>query len=63
MMKYLESEQIVLEIDNMGQTNSEVFERQEVGYSQNQTYKLVSLLSAALIDLGIVETEETPELL
>lgn len=62
MMKYIEAEQITFDIDNMGQTNSEVFERQEARYSQNQTYKLLSLLSVALIDLGIIEIEDTCEL-
>lgn len=62
MMKYLEAEQIAFEIDNMGQTNSEVFERQETRYSQNQVYKLASLLSVALIDLGIVEIEDICDL-
>lgn len=55
MMKYIEAEQITFDIDNMGHTNFEVFERQEAGYSQNKTYRLVSLLSVALIDLGIIE--------
>lgn len=62
MMKYIESEKITFDIDNMGHTNSEVFERQEARYSQNKTYKLVSLLSVALIDLGIIEIEDNCEL-
>ncbi len=62
MMKYIKAEQITFDIDNMGHTNSEVFERQEARYSQNKTYRLVSLLSVALIDLGIIEIENTCEL-
>jgi len=56
MMKYFEAEQITFDIDEMGHTNAEVFEKQEMRYSQSSTYKLVSLLSVALIDLGIIET-------
>jgi len=62
MMKYIETEQIVFDIDNMGQTNLDVFDKQEAKYSQSNTYKLVSLLSAAFIDLGIIEVEDTCEL-
>lgn len=62
MMKYIEAEQITFDIDDMGHTNSEVFEKQETRYSKNSTYKLVSLLSVALIDLGIIEIEDTCEL-
>ena len=62
MLKYLDMEQITLEIDNMGYTNSEVFEWQEVRYSQSNKYKLISLLSVALIDLGIIEIEVANEL-
>lgn len=58
MMKYLDLEHITLEIDNMGRTNLEIFERQELRYSKQKTYKLVSLLSVALIDLGIIELDE-----
>ena len=58
MMKYLDMEQIILEIDNMGHTNSKIFERQELKYSKSKTYKLVSLLSVALIDLGIIELDD-----
>lgn len=58
MMKYLDMEQITLEIDNMGRTNMDIFERQEMRYFQNKTYKLISLLSVALIDLGIIEFDD-----
>ena len=58
MIKYFDIEQIPLEIDNMGRTNSEIFERQELRYAQSKTYKLVSLLSVALIDLGIIEFDD-----
>jgi hypothetical protein len=57
MMKYFETEQITFDINNIGHTNSEVFEKQETKYSYNNTYKLASLLSVALIDLGILEIE------
>ncbi len=59
MMKYIEAEQIIFDIDNIGNINFEMFEKQEIGYSKYNTYKLVSLLSVALIDLGIIELEDT----
>jgi len=40
MMKYFEMEKIILEIDNMGRTNLEVFKRQELMYSQKKVYKM-----------------------
>lgn len=61
MLKYLDMEQITLEIDNIGHTNSRVFEGQEVRFSQSNKYKLLSLLSVALIDLGIIEIEVANE--
>lgn len=36
----------------------EIFDKQEARYSQNKTYRLVSLLSIALIDLGIIELDD-----
>ncbi len=55
MMKYFKSEEIDFCIDNIGQMNEEVFKRQETEYNKQKAYNLVSLLSIAFIDLGIIE--------
>ncbi|ADU75927.1 hypothetical protein M972_113073 [Acetivibrio thermocellus AD2] len=44
MMKYFEAEKIDFCIDNIGQMNREVFERQEAKYRKERVYNLVSLL-------------------
>ncbi len=46
------------DIDNFGETNLTIFNKQEDYYLINQTYRLLSLVCMALIDLGIVEIEE-----
>lgn len=55
MMKYFETEKIDFNIDKIGQMNDEIFKRQETEYSKENVYSLVSLLSIAFIDLGIIE--------
>ena len=55
MMKYLENEHIEFDIDKIGITNMEVFERQELNYLESKKYRLMSLLSIAFLDLGIIE--------
>ncbi len=55
MMKYFETEKIDFNIDKIGQMNDKIFKRQETEYSKENVYSLVSLLSIAFIDLGIIE--------
>lgn len=43
------------DIDNFGDTNKAVFEKQEEVYSKDKKYNLLSLLSIALIDLQLVD--------
>lgn len=57
LMKYLESEDIELNIDYFGKSNSEIFYRQEEYFKIHSKYRLVSLLSIAFIQLGIIEIE------
>jgi len=58
MMKYFKAEKIDFCIDDIGQINNEIFKRQEKEYDYQGAYNLVSLLSIAFIDLGIIEIEE-----
>ena len=56
MMKYFSAEKIDFSIDNIGQMNNDIYIRQEKEYSKEESaYNLVSLLSIAFIDLGIIE--------
>lgn len=55
MMKYFSAEKIDFSIDNIGQMNNDIYIRQEKEYSKESAYNLVSLLSIAFIDLGIIE--------
>jgi hypothetical protein len=57
MMKYLQAEEIGFDIDNFGDTNMVVFEKQEKNYILNSKYRLLSFLSLAFIQLGIIEFE------
>ncbi len=55
MIKYLNVEGIGLDIDNFLNTSSEVFEKEEKNYSSKSKYRLLSLLSVAFIQMGIIE--------
>lgn len=55
MLKYIHAEGIDLDIDNFLATNNEVFIKEEKSYSLNSKYRLLSLLSVAFIQLGIIE--------
>lgn len=57
MKKFFDTEKISFDIDDMGHINVEVFENQEKRYSKHGKYKLLSLLSVAFLDLGIIELE------
>jgi hypothetical protein len=46
------------DIDNFGETNLEIFNKQEAHYLVNQKYRLLSLICIALIDLGLIEIQE-----
>jgi len=58
MMNYIKSEKLDFDIDDVSPINMAIFESQEKGYSHFKAYNLVSLLSVALIDLGIIEIEK-----
>ena len=57
MMKYLNSEGFRFDIDDFSETNRAIFEKQEENYSLNATYRLLSLISVAFIQLGIIDIE------
>lgn len=46
------------DLDDFSQTNKLVLDYQEQNYTQNNTYKVLSLLCIALIDLGLITIEE-----
>ncbi|UZP02616.1 hypothetical protein JW813_12950 [Clostridium botulinum] len=52
-LKRLEIE--TYDIDNFGDTNKVVFEKQEELYSKDKKYNILSLLSIALIDLQLID--------
>lgn len=50
------------DIDNFGETNLTIFNKQEEYYLINQKYRLLSLVCMALIDLGIIEINDGYEI-
>ena len=57
LMKYLEEERVQTDIDYFGEVNSKIFLKQEKYFESHAKYKLVSLLSVAFIQLGIIEIQ------
>lgn len=55
MIKYFKNEEINFDIDDFGTANFGVFTRQENNYKMNSKYRLLSLLSLAFLQLGIIE--------
>ena len=45
------------DLDEFSQTNEIIIDTQEENFKQNNTYKLLSLLCIALIDLGLIEIQ------
>ncbi len=52
--KYLGTEGIELDIDVFSRANMEIFNKQEQYYLSNSKYRLLSLLSVAFLQLGII---------
>lgn len=57
MMKFMETEKFPFDIDDFGGTNMSIFNYQENYYKQNGGFRLLGLLSVALIQLGIIEID------
>lgn len=56
MYKYFEAQSFDIDdIDNFGEANFRIFEKQEAYYKVKNGYHLLSLLSVVLIDLGLIE--------
>jgi hypothetical protein len=56
MFGYFEKEAIDFDgLDDFGKANLRIFNTQENFHQKNKTYRLLSLLSAAFIDLGLIE--------
>ncbi|MEJ6949445.1 hypothetical protein [Natronospora cellulosivora (SeqCode)] len=54
LKRYLEREKIDFDVDNFARANMDIFNRQEHYYLRNSKYRLLSLLSVAFIQLGII---------
>ncbi len=50
-------------LDEFGETNRQIFEYEEGEYELNHTYRALSLLCVALLDLGILETDDESTIL
>lgn len=50
-------------LDEFGETNRQIFEYEEGEYDLDNTYRALSLLCIALLDLGILETDDEPTIL
>ncbi|WP_230867357.1 hypothetical protein [Iocasia frigidifontis] len=57
LKNYLENEEIDLDIDNFSRANIQIFNKQENYYLKKSTYKTLSLLSIAFLQLGIISFE------
>lgn len=57
MFKYLYAENIYFDINHLGSISKDVFIKQEKNYIDKGLFNLVSLLSIAFIDLGIIELD------
>lgn len=52
---FLESEQLLWNIDDFAPSSSEIFERQEQWYQIGEGYKIFSLLTLAFLQMGIID--------
>jgi len=57
LIKYLVCEEIEFDIDNISEINKRVFEQQERHYKIKSKYKVLSMLSVAFIQLGIIDID------
>lgn len=56
-INYLKENSILYDIENYKNVNKSVFEIQENYFNLNKTYRLISLLSCAFLQLGIIELD------
>ena len=57
-LKYLSSEQIAFDVDEFSEASHAVFTKQEAEYLSGRGFRLFSMLTLALLQMGIIETEE-----
>lgn len=58
-LKYIQDSNLKVEMDSLGLLPKQIYEQQETFYQQNNsTYKLLSLLTIAFLQLGIIEIED-----
>lgn len=56
-LKYLNSEQITFDVDEFSEASHIVFTRQEAEYLAGRGFRLFSMLTLALLQMGIIEME------
>ena len=59
-LKYLLNEQITFDIDEFSGASHAVFTKQEAEYLSGRGFRLFSMLTLAFLQMGIIETEESP---
>ena len=59
MLAYYESHSLGFTLDDQGDVNREILDKQEACYANSAEYRLLSLLSVAFLQLGILEIVES----
>lgn len=58
MLTYLKKRGIIIDLDDFSETNREVFMDEEQYFDENCTYRILSMLSCVLMDLGILREND-----
>ena len=58
MLKYLEQKKIPLDLDEFNNTNGMVFDEQEKNFRESDTFRILSMISCVLMDLGVLIQRE-----
>ncbi|NSG33654.1 hypothetical protein [Coprococcus comes] len=58
MLKYLEQKKIPLDLDEFNNTNGMVFDEQEKIFRESDTFRILSMISCVLMDLGVLIQRE-----
>ena len=60
LLSYLISKDIQFQLDTPGKTNQSIHHKQKAFYDSSSEYRLLSLLSIAFLQLGILEMGQAP---
>lgn len=58
MLKYIEQKKIPLDLDEFNNTNGMVFDEQEKIFRESDTFRILSMISCVLMDLGVLIQRE-----